>query len=81
MIKKIILIGALAIAGLTLAHFQHNYTMDGVVKNENTIVDATGKAWEIDDLQYRDGAEIKISFFDNMTADRADDVVSKIVLK
>ena len=53
----------------------NNYDIPAKVVSNDTIVDSRGEYWEFEDLPYKVGTELKVTFNDNHTTTIYDDTI------
>ena len=69
----------LELLGVTqIGHTGKEYTVAATVESQTELVDERGEVWEYTNIPYASGAEVKITFLDNNTADLTDDVIVEI---
>lgn len=80
-IAFVILFILIALKGI---YYIHHYTMDCVVVDveaQNVVVeDTTGNVWEFYGNDYLIGDKISVTFYDNGTDNRKDDIIEKVEL-
>lgn len=78
----LIALTALMSAFLTAAYVENHYTMNAEVVAVNgkilTFEDTTGNLWEAEDLNFRLNDKVEITFDDNHTTTRRDDIIIRV---
>ena len=76
----IIMIAAVGIWTIFGPMIDNNYEVSAKVVNDDTIVDSRGECWIFDNLPYKVGTELKVTFNDNCSTTIEDDKIIKIAL-